>query len=128
MGGWFYKLTEGLYCMKQKTKLQSDVVFLLPAMAFVLMAELVPIVYTTYLGFMQWNIITPPKWAGISNYIQIFSKPWLINAILNTFYWVIFTLIFAVGFSLFIAVLLNRVKGRAIFKAIFLSLQRFHLL
>jgi len=105
--------------MKKRYQLKTDSLFLIPALAFVLMAELVPIVYTTYLGFMQWNIINPPKWVGLANYSKVFSTPELINALKNTLYWVIGTLIFAVAFPLFIAILINRVERRALFKTIF---------
>jgi ABC-type sugar transport system permease subunit len=93
--------------------------FLLPAAIFVLLAELIPVIYTTYLGFMDWNMITPPKWAGLSNYLKVFSTPELLNALKNTAYWVAGTLVFAVGFPLLIAALLTRIRGKAIFKAIF---------
>jgi ABC-type sugar transport system permease subunit len=105
--------------MKKNVKMSGSFLFLLPAAAFVLLAELVPVIYTTYLGFMDWNMINPPEWAGLSNYIKVFSTPELLNALKNTAYWVVGTLIFAVGFPLLIAALLNRVKGRAIFKTIF---------
>jgi len=105
--------------MERRGELKTDTLFLIPAMVFVLMAELVPIVYTTYLGFMDWDIINPPKWAGVSNYVKVFSTPELINALKNTIYWVLGTLIFAVAFPLFIAALLNRVEKRSIFKIIF---------
>lgn len=105
--------------MKKRYQLETDSLFLIPALAFVLMAELVPIVYTTYLGFMQWNIINPPKFVGLANYIEVFSTPELVNALKNTLYWVIGTLIFAVAFPLFIAILINRVERTALFKTIF---------
>ena len=103
----------------KKVKGGVDTVFLIPAVIFVLIAELVPVIYTTYLGFMQWDIINPPKFVGISNYIKVFTQPELLNALKNTLYWVVGTLIFAVGFALFVAVLLTNVKGRVIFKSIF---------
>lgn len=109
----------GCFYMKKRYQLKTDSLFLIPALAFVLMAELVPIVYTTYLGFMQWNIINPPKLVGLANYSKVFSTPELINALKNTLYWVIGTLIFAVAFPLFIAILINRVERRALFKTIF---------
>jgi len=102
-----------------KSKNKFDTVFLIPAIMFVLIAELVPVLYTTYLGFMKWDIINPPKFTGISNYIKVFTRPELLNALKNTFYWVIGTLIFSVGFALLVAVLLSKIKGKIIFKSIF---------
>jgi len=51
--------------MRAGIKQGGSFLFLLPAAIFVLMAELVPVIYTTYLGFMEWNLIQPPKWAGL---------------------------------------------------------------
>jgi len=68
---------------------------------------------------MKWDIINPPKFVGISNYIKVFTRPELLNALKNTLYWVVGTLIFAVGFALLIAVLLSKIKGNIIFKSIF---------
>jgi len=80
---------------------------------------LVPVIYTTYLGFTRWDIIHKPHWIGLRNYIRIFSAPELLNALQNTLIWVIGTLIFPVGLALALAVLINRIKMRALFKAIF---------
>ena len=98
---------------------RSAYFFLLPALAFVLVAELAPVVYTTYLGFMKWDLITPPKWVGLTNYIRVFSTPELLNALQNTILWVLGTLIFPVGLALVIAVLINSIKLKGVFKAIF---------
>lgn len=105
--------------MKISLRRDGSFLFLIPAAAFVIMAELIPVVYTTYLGFMEWDVIHPPQWVGLSNYLKVFSTPDLLNALKNSIYWVVGTLVFAVGFPLLIAALLNRVKGKAIFKAIF---------
>jgi len=105
--------------MTRRKKPENSFLFLVPAAVFVIMAELVPVVYTMYLGFMQWDVINPPKWIGLSNYIKVFSTPELLNALKNSAFWVIGTLIFAVGFPLLVAVLINRIKARMIFKIIF---------
>jgi multiple sugar transport system permease protein len=100
-------------------KKDNPYLFLIPAIAFVLVAELVPVGYTTYLGFMKWDVITPPKWVGLTNYIRVFSSPDLLNALKNTVLWVVGTLLFPVGLALIIAVLITKVKYRELFKAIF---------
>ena len=102
-----------------RLKQKSPYLYLLPAVFLVLGAELVPVIYTTYLGFTRWDIIHKPHWIGLRNYIRIFSAPELLNALQNTLIWVIGTLIFPVGLALALAVLINRIKMRALFKAIF---------
>jgi multiple sugar transport system permease protein len=100
-------------------KKDNPYVFLIPAIALVIVAELVPVAYTVYLGFMKWDVITPPKWIGISNYLRVFSTPELLNALKNTVVWVVGTLLFPVGLALVIAVLINSIKLKGLFKAIF---------
>ncbi len=100
-------------------KKDNPYLFLIPAVAFVLVAELVPAAYTVYLGFMKWNIITPPKWVGFANYVRVFSTPELLHALKNTMLWVVGTLLFPVGLALLVAVLINSVKLKGLFKAIF---------
>ena len=100
-------------------KKDNPYLFLLPAAALVLMAELIPVIYTTWLGFMKWDIITPPKWVGLTNYIRVFSTPELLNALKNTAIWVVGTMLFPVTLALILANLINSVKFKGIFKAIF---------
>ncbi len=100
-------------------KKDNPYLFLIPAVVFVLVAELAPVAYTVYLGFMKWDLITPPKWVGFSNYIRVFSAPDLLHALKNTIFWVVGTLIFSVGLALIIAVLINSIKLKGLFKAIF---------
>ncbi len=100
-------------------KKDNPYLFLIPAVVFVLVAELAPVAYTVYLGFMKWDLITPPKWVGFSNYIRVFSAPDLLHALKNTIFWVVGTLIFPVGLALIIAVLINSIKLKGLFKAIF---------
>lgn len=106
--------------MRSTTKRRSNAFwFLLPALLFVAFAELVPIVYTTYLGFMSWDIITPPEWAGFKNYLRVFSNPELLNALWNTLLWVLGTLVFPVGLALVLAKLITRAARQGIFKTFF---------
>jgi ABC-type sugar transport system permease subunit len=93
--------------------------YMLPAALFVLVAELVPVFYTAYLGFMDWNFITPPKWVGLENYLEVFSKQALLNALKNTAYWVTGTLLLAVALPLLVANLVNKTRLKVLFKTIF---------
>ena len=98
---------------------ENAFLYIVPALIFVLIAELTPVVYTIYLGFMEWDVINPPKWAGLENYLRVFSTPDLLNALKNTAVWVGGTIVFSVGLALVIAVLINQVRLKSVFKAIF---------
>lgn len=105
--------------MQRKAKIGVSFHYMLPAALFVLVAELVPVFHTIFLGFMEWNAITPPKWVGFANYLKVFSTPELLNALKNTVFWVVGTLILAVALPLLVAVLINRTRLKRFFKTIF---------
>jgi multiple sugar transport system permease protein len=98
---------------------ESPHLFLLPALLLVLFAELVPVIYTTYLSFTEWDLITSPEWTGLANYLKVFSTPELLNALKNTVFWVIGTLLFPVGFALLFALFITKVKVQGLFKSVF---------
>ena len=100
---------------------RSEVAFqyMIPAALVVLAAEIFPVIYTTYLGFMEWDLITPQKFVGFSNYLKVFSAPELLNALKNTAYWIVGTLVLAVALPLVIAMLINTTRAKGLFKAIF---------
>ena len=43
------------------------------------------ILATLGLSFMHWDLLTPPTWAGASNYINLFKNPAYFKALTNTF-------------------------------------------
>ncbi|MBS3789041.1 MAG: sugar ABC transporter permease [Candidatus Bipolaricaulota bacterium] len=104
--------------MSRLTKL-DPYVFLMPALFFVIGAELLPAGYTIYLSFTKWNIITSPEWTGLSNYLQVFSSPQVLNAFKNTILWLIGTLGFPIVLALFLAVIINSVRFQGFFKTVF---------
>lgn len=93
--------------------------FLMPALFFVVGAELLPAGYTIYLSFTEWNIITPPKWTGVTHYFKVFTSPQVLNALTNTILWDLGTLLFPVVLALFLAVIINSVKLQGFLKTIF---------
>ena len=94
-------------------------VFLMPSVLLVLFAELGPAITTIGLGFFEWDLITPPKFAGLRNYIRVFSNPDLLNSLRNTVVWVLGTLIFPVGLALVFAQFLHSMRGRRAYQTLF---------
>ncbi len=93
---------------------------LAPTLVGLAFGALGSILATLALSLMNWDLLTPPTWAGIENYISIFKNPAYLKALTNT---VMFTLMYVPGvvvISLLVAVLLNRnIKGRSIFRTIY---------
>ena len=94
-----------------------------------------PMLASLYFSFTKYNIIDPPQWVGLANYERAFSGIW--NAIRSgdsrqfgdplfwkalqvTIYYASIALPLNLGFSLFLAVLLNqKVRGINIWRTIF---------
>jgi multiple sugar transport system permease protein len=80
-----------------------------------------PMMASIYFSFCDYQLLIPPKWVGISNYIRIFFNDQLfLKSLWNTFYYTVGSVTLGVLGSLFLAVLLNqRVRGETIFRSMF---------
>jgi len=97
--------------------------YILPALLFVLIMMLFPIVYTVWISFYEWSMsaVTPPAFVGLANYIAMFKDERFLDALFNTFYFTIVALAVEMILGLAIAVLFNRsFKGKNIAKTLFL--------
>ncbi|TLM99606.1 sugar ABC transporter permease, partial [bacterium] len=75
---------------------------------------------TLSLSFFDWDLINPPKWAGLSNYAQLFENKDYIEAFSNTLKFSGQYVPAVVIISLLIAVLLNRkIRGVSIFRTVY---------
>ena len=95
--------------------------FLLPALFIYLAIIVIPALYSLYISFFNWNGVGEMTFTGLDNYINLFidDNVFLI-AIKNNIVWTLLTILFTVGFSLMVAVLLNRqFKGRVVFRGVF---------
>lgn len=45
---------------------------------------LLPIVFTLYVSFFNWDLLGEPQWAGIDNYLALSQDPQFFNSLLNT--------------------------------------------
>jgi multiple sugar transport system permease protein len=59
------------------------------------------------LSFVEWSLLSPPKWAGLANFRRLLSDPYAWNALKNTFYYVAGVMP-GIALSLLLAVLLNQ--------------------
>jgi multiple sugar transport system permease protein len=78
------------------------------------------ILVTIVLSFMNWDLLSPPNWAGIQNYIALFTNEKFYISLTNT---IKFSAMYVPGvviFSMFVAILLNRkIKGITVFRTIY---------
>jgi len=85
----------------------SAYVFLMPSLLGLLIFWLLAILAAFGLSFVDWTLLSPPKWAGLTNFQHLLTDKYFWNALKNTFYYVAGVMP-GIGISLFLAVLLNQ--------------------
>jgi len=83
----------------------------MPAVVFVAIITQIPFIITIALSFIKWNVKRPDipiSFAGIDNYLYIFSDDNFYKVLLNTFILAISSLAICTILALFLALLFNR--------------------
>ena len=92
--------------------------FLAPSLIGFLVFYWLPILGGLLLSFFSWDLLTPPEWAGLDNFAQLFHDPGLGQALWNTFYFTVVTVPLSMALSLVVALALNqRLRGAAWYRA-----------
>jgi multiple sugar transport system permease protein len=98
--------------------------FILPAVIFVLVMMIFPIIYTVRLSFFNWSMsaIQPPVWVGLDNYTELFTAdPRFTDALVRTFAFTIGAVAVEMVLGVLIALLLHRpFKGNNLVKTFIL--------
>ena len=87
----------------------SAYAFVLPSIIFILIFVVFPIVGTLYYSFTKYDLMREPQWAGMKNYVDLFTaEPRFGAAVRNTLLFAFGTVPSGVITSLLLAVLINR--------------------
>jgi multiple sugar transport system permease protein len=80
-----------------------------------------PIITSLYLSFTHFDLLTAPRWAGLDNYIRMFTNDRSFVASMRvTMFFVIFSVPLKLAFALGVALLLNRgMRGLPLYRALF---------
>jgi multiple sugar transport system permease protein len=79
-----------------------------------------PMLISLVISFTKWDILSPPKWTGIGNYIEMFNDPLFWKSLKVTFSYAIFTVPLNVIVSIFAALLLNnKIRGMNAYRTVF---------
>lgn len=103
-------------------ELFNGLLFASPVLLGFLIFVVGPVLYTVFLSFTKYNIVSAPKFVGLDNYVHLLSgkDAFYYPAVRATFYYVMISVPAGIVFSFFIAILLNmKIRGRTIFRAIF---------
>jgi multiple sugar transport system permease protein len=95
--------------------------FILPALIGFLVFMLWPTVRGIYLSFTKFNLLTPPEFNGLDNYIRMVQDPVFWNALKVTVYYVIVNIGVQTVFALIIAVMMQRLTRKTWLRGIVLT-------
>jgi ABC-type sugar transport system permease subunit len=94
--------------------------FLAPGVVAVVLVLHLPVLYTVYLSFTDFNGLGDPDFVGLDNYVRMFRDPAVLTSIVNTLLWVAGTLVVPVGLGLVVAYLAFGLPGGAWLRVPFL--------
>lgn len=91
--------------------------FLLPAIAGIIVFIIIPLICSFGLSFTKWDLLNDISFVGLDNYKLIFSEKLFLKILLNTVVFAISTSIFGVIIPLILAAVLNsKIRGSEFFK------------
>lgn len=95
-------------------------VLLAPTAFGLVFGALGSILATVLISFTDWDLLTPPQWIGLANYVKLFTNDKFITALSNT---VRFSALYVPGVvvvSLLVALLMNRkIRGVGLFRTMY---------
>ncbi len=101
-------------------KKYTPYLFLLPALAVLIVFFFIPFFQTFSLSFFDYSSsIYHPSYCGWDNYVKLFKEPVFYKVMFNTFMYLVIAVPFLVTFPLFLAVLINqKIRGITLYKII----------
>lgn len=94
--------------------------FLAPWLLGFILFTAIPMILSFYFSFTQYDVLTPPKWVGLRNYIDMAKDPRVHKSLQVTFTYVGLGVPLQIIFALFVAILLNKDRpGIRTYRAIY---------
>ncbi len=99
------------------------ILFPLPAILFVALLMIFPVLYTLALSFTNWNLTSgmPMSFNGVNSYVRVLSEPRFLDALGRTFSFTFFAVAIEAVLGVAIALILNRAfVGKSVAKLLLL--------
>jgi putative chitobiose transport system permease protein len=93
--------------------------FLFPAVALIGVFVVYPILAVIYYSFTDYDIVRPPVWIGLGNYVRVFADKTFWLALTHSVIYLVATPIL-IGLSITLAIIVNRkLRGIEIYRALY---------
>lgn len=105
----------------RKTPLKYVLIFLVPSLLGFTVFNIIPILSSFFLAFAEWNLLTPIRFVGVENFVNMFTKdPLFWPSLGRTLYYSSLSIPLGIVTSLILALAMNRpLKGIKIFRVIY---------
>ncbi|WP_245632832.1 carbohydrate ABC transporter permease [Alicyclobacillus kakegawensis] len=92
--------------------------FVLPALASLVVFLVGPILYAFYISFQQFSFLDEQstRFVGLANYTHLFHDPVFLRALWNTTLYSLGVVPVQTALALFLAIIVNRVQGKTFFR------------
>ena len=105
---------------KEKIEFINSYLYLLPTILVFGLFLFGPILYSMYISLNNWSLLTPPKFIGFKNFIDLVNDTNFRDSLLTTLKYTVMYVPSTVLLALISAILLNfQLKGKVIFRALF---------
>ncbi|MCU1517966.1 MAG: transporter permease, partial [Pseudarthrobacter sp.] len=95
-------------------------IFLLPWLVGLVAITIGPMLMSLYLSFTDYNLLQPPEWTGLDNFIRMFSDARLHNSLGVTFTYVFVGVPLQLAVALLIALVLDKgLRGLPFYRSVF---------
>lgn len=94
--------------MKQRAEIGWALIMLMPSLLGMGIFTLIPVLASFALSFSQWNLLSPPKWIGLNNYLSLLGEPLFWKVLSNTFIYAFCVVLLEVPLALALAIALNQ--------------------
>jgi len=95
--------------------------FITPVILGVIIFQIYPTLFSLVISFTRWNLLTPPKWIGPSNFIELFTADrFFVKTMINTALYVLGVVVPGMILAIIFASFLNtKIRGKTIYRAIY---------
>lgn len=95
----------------------TALIFILPAVLGTLIFIVIPVFFSFSLSFVEWDLLSPMKFVGLSNFKDVLTDSTFVQVLINTFVFAIASSVFAVIIPLVLACILNtKIRGSNFYK------------
>ena len=95
----------------------TALIFIFPAVLGTLIFIVIPVFFSFSLSFMDWDLLSPMKFVGLSNFKDVLTDSTFVQVLINTFVFAIASSVFAVIIPLVLACILNtKIRGSNFYK------------